>query len=189
MFFRYLPIISIFLSVLLILAGIFFWWPKIEEVLDLRIKLQIKEAEVKHREEYPKKLIALSQELEQYSDELDKIDSALPKEPSIPVLFNYIQKTTSENGLILENVNLSGISSSKDKSGVREITFSVSAAGSYSSFKNFLTAIYTNARLIDIRSISFSSPEETGLFSFSLSFATYALLEEQGQDLPESLMR
>jgi len=189
MFFRYLPIISIFLSILLILAGIFFWWPQVEEVMDLRRELQIKEVEVKLREEYPKKIIALSKELEQYSDELDKIDSALPQEPSIPVLFNYIQKTSSENGLILEDVNLRSISLSKDKSGIREIAFSVSAVGSYSSFKNFLTTIYKNARLIDIKSISFSSPEETGLFSFSLNFTTYALSEEQEQDLSESLMR
>lgn len=188
MFSRYLPIISIFLLILLILAGIFFWWPKVEETLDLREKLKIKEAEVKQREEYPKKLIAISHELEQYSDELDKIDSALPEEPSIPVLFNYIQKTTSENGLILESVSLTSVSSAKDKIGVREVSFSVSATGSYSSFKNFLASIYINARLIDIKSISFTSPdEETGLFNFSLNFATYAFSEEQ--DLPGNLMR
>lgn len=175
--FRLIPIISVCLLILLILGGVFLWLPKLQDFLDLRAELEKKEIELKQKEDYFAKLNSLSKQLEEYPEELAKIDSALPIDPSIPALFNFIQKVSSENGLILEKLDLGQISSSKKKTGVKEISFSISVSGSYPAFKNFLSAIYQNARLIDTDSIKFSSPEGEGLFIFDLTLATYSYLE------------
>ena len=177
---RIIPIISILLLVLIILGGVFYWWPKYKEFRDLGIELKIKEEQVRQKEEYFAELRTIDERLEGYSEELAKIDSALPADPSIPALFNFIQQTSSENGLILEAINAPKISSLGGGSGekIQEISFSISFSGSYSAFKNFLSAIYGTARLIEVKSVKFSSPEEGGtIFNFILELKTHFLPE------------
>lgn len=184
--FRFLPIISLSLLVLLILGGVFLWWPEYQDFSDLRLKVERKEMEIRQKEEYFVKLKVLSEKLEGYSEELAKIDSALLVDPSIPALFDFIQKTSSESGLILESLSMGKISSLKDLAGVQKISFSVSVSGSYSAFKNFLSVIYKNTRLIEVESIAFSSSEEKVLFTFDLILGTYSYqeLKAEEQEIP-----
>jgi len=112
--------------------------------------------------------------LSTYKEQLSKIDSALPKDPSVAALFNFFQKTSSENGLILTEVDMSGLFSSESSGErIQKMSFSISVSGSYSAFKNFLSAVYRNSRLIKVKSISFSSSEQRkDLFDFNLNLET-----------------
>jgi Tfp pilus assembly protein PilO len=175
---RLLPIISISLLVLLILGVVFLWWPKYQSFSDLRAELEQKERELEQKRKYFANLEALSKKLEGYPEELTKIESALSVDPSIPALFNFIQKASSENGLILEKLSLAKVSSSPEQQAeIQKISFSVSVSGSYSAFKNFLSVIYKNARLIEVESIKFSSPEGADLFTFDFNLETNSYKE------------
>ena len=173
---RLIIAISFLLLVFSILGGVFYCWPKFQDFLYLRIELKGKDTEIKQKEEYFSKLDSLSSKMINYPEELAKINSALPIDPSIPALFNFMQVVSSENGLILENLTLGSISPLSEK-GVNQISFNISVSGSYSAFKNLLSALYGNARMIDINSIGFSSNEEKDLFVFSIDLATYSYLE------------
>lgn len=176
---RIIIIISICLLISLVVGGILFWWPNFRDFLSSREELEIKEAQLKQKEEYFAKLNTLSEELKKYPQELAKIDSALSVDPSVSALFSFVQKASSESGLVLRNLNLGKISSSKEKAGVNEISFYISVSGTYFAFKNFLSTVYRSSRIIEIDNINFFYPGEDNLFSFDLSLTSYSYLLEE----------
>lgn len=175
---RYIPIISILLLILLIVGGYLVWWPKYQNFEELRLRLEKKTERIRQEEKYFTELETLSNKLTEYEPELTKINSALPTDidSSIVALFNFIQRTSSENGLILKGINLERIAPPKvdEKARAKKITFTISALGSYSSLKNFLTSVYKNVRMIEVEGISFSYPETEQLFFFNLRLRTHA---------------
>lgn len=164
---RLIIITVIFTAVLV--AGFVLVWPKYQDFQSVLSKLQQKEAELNSKTAYYSKIKEIWERLEKYEDVLAKIDSAFPNNYSIPVLFNYLQKTTGETGLVLENLTFEGVTGDK----VKEISIRLEVSGDYSSFKNFLSAIENSARFFKVKSISFSSSKE-GKFSFDLGIATYS---------------
>ena len=172
---RIVPIISIVLLFLVILGGVFLWWPKYEEFTNLKQELAIKTEELQQKQEFFNKLNELAQKLEGYKEQLAKIGTALPEELLIPDLYNYILKTVSENGLILKNIKgEKDVVAQTGYEAVQKFSFSLSLAGSYEAFKNFLSVIYQNARLIEVDSIKFGSSQgKTNIFDFSVGLSTY----------------
>jgi len=164
-------IILVCLFLLLISGGYFLCWPIYKEFQEKKSEMEIKDEEIRLREEYLSNLETFSEKLLTYDDELSKIDSAFPVNASSAVIFNFFQKVSSENGLILTKVDMS---KTQENSEVRiqEMSFSISVGGSYPAFKNFLSAIYVNSRIIEVKSISFSSKEGKDLFDFNLELKT-----------------
>ena len=57
---------------------------------------------------------------------------------------------------------------------IRETGTNLVVAGSYSSFKNFLSTLEKTARMIELESISFSTLEEVGPIDFNLRIKVYS---------------
>jgi len=205
---RFIPIISVILLIVLLVGGYFFWWPKYQEFKEQGRILEQKARFLEQKNSYYSNLGTLYNKLDTYKENFDKIDSALPVEVSLPVLFDLIQNITSENGLVLNDISSSvedtGSSPTEiseksavgeeikpdENSEIKKISLSLSLSSSYSSFKNLLSAIYKSARLFEVNSISFSSPEEKelkegpevkALFDFNLSLETYFLQKSEIQ--------
>ena len=115
----------------------------------------------------------------------------MPDDPLIPSLFNYLQKISSESGLILLSIgrfkvtpfvqettdsqNLLTAEINNPLSNVQEIDFNITIKGTYSSFKSFLAKIEKSARLIKIENVSFDSKQDDkGVLSFNLIMKTYS---------------
>ena len=176
---KIIPIIFISIIILLIGAGYFLVWPKFQDFRAKRKEIEVKKEEITLKEEYLLNLSNVSEELLMYKDEISKIDSVLPVDPSVAALFSYFQKTSSENGLIFKEIDVSqlfGSQQTKSTEGkIRKMPFSIMLTGSYASVKNLILAVYLNARLIEIKSMDFSlfSEEEVkNLFDFSLKVET-----------------
>lgn len=173
---RLSTIIIIFLASLLI--GAFLVRPKYQELKIKKDELFQKEAELKSLKEYAVELRSLSEELANYSDEMAKIDLALPQRFSVPSFLNYIQKTTSENGLILKNYSVSGEpvkgNAEGTQEGIKEYGVGLNLSGSYASFKNFLDALENNSRLIEVENISFSYPEKEKPIDFNIDLKVHS---------------
>lgn len=189
---RPILIIIVGFLILLVIGGYFLWWPKYQELGDKKLEVEGKDTEIRQKEEYLSKLEVFSDRLSGYSDELAEIDFALPTEPSIAALFIFFQKTSSENGLILKDTDLGELFSSEapktPEERIQKMPFSISVTGSYPALKNFLSVVYKNTRLIEVNSISFSSPEEKGLFIFNLALETHAYqpkAEKEEAEIPE----
>src|SRR4030043_329314 len=178
---KYTPIIFVLIIIGLIAGGYFFIWSKHQEFNQKKQEVEFTDEEFRAKEEYLLNIENTLKELSKYSEEVSKIDSALPSDPSIAALLNYFQKESSQNGLILKNIDVSGLftqEASTDK--IQKMPFSLTVAGSYASFKNFVLSIYKNTRLIEIKSINFSGvsqetekgPVAKDLFDFDLEVET-----------------
>lgn len=165
--------ICLFITLVLVIVLVF---PKYQDFKFLQKEISQKETELQYNKEYFLNLSNLSEELKKYSDNLSKIDFALPSGPSIPILFDFLQKTSSQNGLILKRIGEVTTIPFKEKITVKEYQLALSLSGSYSSFKSFLSSLEKSARLIEVESISFASPkskEEPFSFSLKIKFHSY----------------
>ena len=171
-------IVLVCLFALLVLGGYFLLWPKYQEFKKKKTEMETKNEEIRLKEEYLSSLEDFSEKLLTYDEQLSKIDSAFPVNSSPADVLSFLQKTSLENGLILTDVDINKPSSLKDptqqgsKGKIQEMSLSVSVSGSYSAFKNFLSAIYRSSRLIEVELINFSSDEGKNLFDFSLELKT-----------------
>ncbi len=180
-----IAIVILLISILVI--GTFLIWPKYQDLRSLQLEIGKKRVELQYKEKHISNLQEVSEELKKYKTELSKIDSALPFNPSLPSLFNFLQKASSQNGLIFRNVDSFSMTTPKEKPtvptqpGIKEISLNLGVSGSYSAFRNFLSTLEKSARLIKIENISFSSPEEKLTvptqetpFDFDLSIRVYS---------------
>jgi len=160
--------ILISISFLVLLAIIFLWWPKYQEFSDARIKLRERKIELENKDKYFAELSQLAQKLQEYSSQLALLDAALPQQFGAPDLLDLLSKESSQNGLVLQKVDLGDVSPLEKESEIFKLPVSFSVSGTYPSFKSFLQALQKNARFIEIESISFSSPQKGDVFSFDL---------------------
>jgi len=175
---RFIVIIVCLLLTLMI--GFFALYPKYQELTLLKSQIKGKKAELQFREEYLDELSKASDELKKYDEQLKIIDTSLPSESSLPLLFDFLLKIGSQSGLILKD--MSATEGSSDN--LKIITISLGASGSYSSFKDFIVALEKSARIINIDSFSFGHPGQSNeesskdnsapVFNFNLAISTHS---------------
>lgn len=166
----------------LLVVGAFLIWPRYQELRSLQLEVAGKEVEVENAERHNLRIKELFQELEKYRDELLKIDYAVFPSPDFPSLFHFLQKSCSQNGLVLKDISPSFIPPQKkaseeeslQKRGLKLLQTEIEISGSYDAFLNFLSTLEKSARIIEVGSISFGAPEEGGIFSFKLSIRAYS---------------
>jgi Tfp pilus assembly protein PilO len=165
-------IIIVFLSLVLILGrGLIL--PKYQKLRFFEQEIEKKRAEIEGREEHLQELNKMAEILKDYQDQLAKIDSALPSNPDLEVLLNFLQKTSSQSGLILKEIN-PPVSRPSSEEGLKETELSFAVSGAYTSFKNFLSVLEKSARFIKLETISFSSPGKEGFSDFNLKIKVYS---------------
>lgn len=189
---RPIVIINVILILALIAGGYFLWWPSLQNFINLRAELKVKEQEVVQKQEYYAKLNDTFNKLVSYSDSLSKIDSVLPESISMPSLFVYLQAVSSQSGLILGPLSLPSASSSTQNSnqqltttGAAKVLLPISVSGSYSALKNFLNVIYKNSRMIEVDTLGFGSPEKGDQFEFRVGLRTHYYTTQQAVNSAE----
>ena len=156
--------------------------PEFYNFRNLKKELEIKNQEIQSIENYHKKIIIAFDKLKDYEDSLGKISSALPDSYFSPSLFNYIQKTSAENGMFLKGVSLAKAPVKKteaspkteiSKKDIKEEYVIINLIGSYDSFKTFLKSIEKSSRLIEVENILIKIDEEALNFNLLLKVSSY----------------
>lgn len=182
-------IICLILSLTL---GFFLLWPQYQKFSDERWHVKEKEAERNNQEEYFAHVESLSKDLKGYGEQTSKILSALPSNPDVPALLNFIANASSQNGMNLEKITSFSTSSvdqakktsetSSEKEAVtvskaKEISINFNIRGDYINFKNFISTLERNTRIIEVDSISLkkeaTQTEGESLPSFSIKIKSY----------------
>jgi len=164
-------IILIFLS---FLFSVYFLFPKYSDFKSLKGKVFEKESLLQEREAYFLYLEETVKTLEKYKEALKKINSALPDTPLPASLLSYLQKKSSENGLILKalgQVKTSGAEAVESK--IKESHLSLALAGSLPSLESFLKTLEKSSRMIEVEDISLGQFQE-GLLEINLSLKVYS---------------
>lgn len=165
-------IIVSFILVLIFTA--FYLLPRYNVLRELQKEIEIKEINLLTREEGIRELQNLKEKLKIYEEQIAKIDSALPADADLPALFDFVQKTASQSGLVLKSVSHSSARPLDDFVGLEETGVSLTLSGSYNSLKNFISVLETTARLIEAQSVSFSSDPEDGPKEYELTLKIYS---------------
>ena len=156
------------------LLGVLFLWPKYQNLKNLQLQMENKEIEINNRNTYFQNLRSLSEKLEGFKEDVAKIEAALPSNPSPPSFYNFLQKTVSENGLILKNIGSFAVSPLASNPSLKVISLPLGVSGSYASLKNFLGAMEKSARIVEVNTISFSAPQNEELFDFTLEIQSHS---------------
>ena len=162
-------IITCFL--LTIILGAFLLYPKYQDFVVIKKQVEAKENQLQSKQEYLSNLSQNSEQLKEYQEKLLVINTALPSTLSLPSLFDLLQKTASQNGLILKDMDSSLVTNPE---GIQEVRVDLKAVGFYSGFKSFISVLEKSARMIEIESFSFSTPEEGEIFDFVLTIKAYS---------------
>lgn len=164
---QYLLIIVNFLAgfVLVILFGI----SQYQELQGLTWQARQMKAELQGRKNYFTRLTEIYEELKEYPAEMEKIKSAFPVYSFLASALDFLQKTASQEGLILKKVEFGNLSLVLDNPPVKSQAVRLEVAGSYGAFKSFARALENSSRLIKIDSLSFNLPEKEDIFLFSLN--------------------
>jgi Tfp pilus assembly protein PilO len=180
---RYTKFIIIFIVILLLVGGYFIWWPKYQEFRQSSINLDAESEKVKKKKDYILEMETSLNNVSGYQEEISKISSALPLEYSVSSLFSLVQKTASENGLVISMAEISTVPKTSNQAQaestqIAKIGVSVTITGSYSSFENFLSTLYRNSRLVEVSSIAISNEEQpneelTNIYDFDLEIYAY----------------
>lgn len=181
---KYIPLILALVFILLIGGGYFLISPKFKDLRIKKIEIETRDEEFRIKEEHFLNLENTLEGLSRYEDQISKINSALPSQPLELDLLNYLQRLSSENGLILKDINVTNFFTVQGVPGekIKKLPLSINLTGSYTSLKSFILDLYKSARLIEVRSISFSSGSkeelegETArdLFDFTLKLEAHS---------------
>ena len=171
---NYVPIVIVVLFIVILVVGAVFLWPKYQKLSEIQSNIEGKEVELQNSEEYFANLGELDEKLGKYPQELPKVDSALPGDPSLSSLFYFIQQTSSESGLVLVKISPFTTAFSMERPNIKEVTFTVSLLGSYSALKYLLATLETSSRMIEVEGISFSKVQEEDSFDFELGLKTFS---------------
>ena len=164
-------IIIIICFLLTIILGAFLLYPKYQDFVVLKKQIEAKENQLQSKQEYLSNLSENSEQLKKYQEKLLVIDAALPSTLSLPSLFDLLQKIASQNGLIVKDMNSSYVTNPE---GIQEVRVDLKVVGLYSSFKSFISVLEKSARMIEIESFSFSTPEKGEIFNFILTIKAYS---------------
>lgn len=197
---------TIIIIVFITLAALVVWqyfMPALDKVLVLREDLKLWQGKLGETQVLSQKLETLKQKYEAMSDQVDRVNQALPKGIDTPGLLVQMEQLASQNGLILNDVTLTmpvvpkakkatvlsedgtavpvatpkAVQKSALPAGVKNVIVNLSLSGSQDSFGTFLSALEENLRIMDIVKIDFS--EKGSLESvqaskdFKISFNTY----------------
>jgi len=163
-----------FLSAVII--GMLILLPKFQEIEGIRKIILIKNQEIQQREAYFSRIIEDRKKLEEYQERLLKISSALPDNPELNLVFllRFLETLSSQAGLTFIEIKPFNILPLDDKPNLEITQLGFQVMGSYDSFKAFLLKLENSARIINVKNISFSSPEEElFIFDFEIEVFNY----------------
>lgn len=153
--------------------------PKYQKLQFLNSDIEKKKEELQVQEAYFSQVKEVSAKLQEYSGVLSKIADALPEEPSLASLANFLQVNSAETGLILKKIVLGGtgpVAPSGKKESLSETRFVIQVSGSYQALKDFLAVVENSARMIEVQTLSVETPLEKsgGTPTFTLDLRTFS---------------
>ncbi len=174
-------------------AILYFWiWPLWSDPNDgigafRRIRFE-KQQELKRLEDEKERLGEIEKEFTELKDdlygnkfasplrrggvELDTPDLySLPRDPHLPELIVILESITASTGMGIGNLTFGAPVSGGD-TGYSVLPIEMSVSGTYTDFKRFLDEITKELRILDVSRVSFT-PSGEGVFTFSISIATY----------------
>jgi len=138
-------------------------WPKFQEFESQRSLVMGKQSDLETRNEYFKNLQQSSSELSNFGPNLAKIESALPDNPDVATLANYLEMSAMQGGLIIKAADYTAdqaTAAPAEGDGqkiLKNFHIALTLSGPYESWKNFISSVEKSSRMIEIESTQISA--------------------------------
>lgn len=156
--------------VLILISGFIFWYFDFEAWNDILAAQEViarnKEILIQ-RQNLKDNLNKLVTQYQEKIKDVAKIDQIVTETPAISDLLVMLEALAGENSLIFQGVDFSLIKpvigpaaaqTSELPSGLQIVQMNAKVKGSYANFLNYIKAIETNSRLMDIINVAFDVP-------------------------------
>lgn len=164
--------LSIFLIASSLIFGIFVVLPRFQEFSVTQKAFKEKKAELESRESYFTHLGDLKERLDK-EERVAKIDAAIPNDPQLPALHDFLGTLSAGSGLAMRSISVSPHTTPVG-ARLKPIDVSLQLGGSYENMKSFLQDLLHASRMTDVQSLSFSSPAGGTSFVFNLRVSSYS---------------
>ena len=104
-------------------------WPKYQEFTALSSENNLRQENLEHLESYFQNVGQLKSQIDEKGAAVAKIDTALPADPALSSLFNFLQKTASQTGMILKSIGAFSITFAEQESSLKEIQLAKFVSG------------------------------------------------------------
>jgi len=166
----------LFIGILLFLGvvlGIFLTWPKYQDFQQLSFELKEREQKLENRETYFADLARVKADLAEFQEPLLKVEAALPLDPQLPVLYDFLQTTAAFSGMVVRDISAS-VQDQKQEFLMRTIPVTLELTGSWEALKELISRLETASRMALVQSLNVSLGQEDGRFNITLQLNAYS---------------
>lgn len=171
-------IVSVVLVFATIGLGYFGVWPRWNAYKQAQQTLAINNAQKAKLEQGQAQLNSFLDEYRQHTADAKTLEQALPLSKSkLYEVLNNLDSLGRQGGITLGTLTIRN-SQETDTLGaqpgsIQPVDLTIGVTASYAAFRNFVSNLETNLRLIDIQTVSLQNGETPNTMTISLSFRTY----------------
>ncbi|MCH8987031.1 type 4a pilus biogenesis protein PilO, partial [Patescibacteria group bacterium] len=139
----------------------------------LSFELQEREQELENKEIYFADLTKVKADLGKLQEPFSKVEAALPLDPQLPALYDFLQTAAAFSGMSVRSISVS-VQDQTQALLMRTIPVTLELTGSYGALKELISRLNSASRMALVQSVNISSGQEVGRFSVTLQLHTYS---------------
>ena len=156
-----------------IAVGICLTWPKYQDFQQLSFELKTREQELENKETYFADLARIKAELVEFAEPFSKVEAALPLDPQLPALYDFLQTSAAFSGMSVRRIS-SSLEDQTQALLIRTISVTLELTGSYGALKELISRLGTASRMAALQSLSISGGQDPERFNVTLQLHTYS---------------
>lgn len=198
-----LPALLSLVAIVVLAAGGYFLYTQFLDYQALSSNVDSLKSQIDAIEQKISSLKTLENQYQEASTQAEEIPAVLPETSDIPNLLVQLENIAyQKTGMAMDQISLTMVGEGGEIAAVnaaeltpeeialiegtiesqdyKTLNFSANLSGTYQNFKNYLKAIETNQRVIDITSISFDATPSvtatggpTDVFNYTVNYKTY----------------
>lgn len=149
--------------------------PKVQGIFDLKNQIENQQKVLEEKQYLVGIVEKLRDAYDSNKETLNKLEYIVPKEQEVPNLIVQLETIAVKGGLVLREV---GFTAEKKDATTQEnyesLIVNMNLTGDYAALGRFLSAVEENIRLMDVKSITFTTQSEAAsIFNFNVVFKVY----------------
>ena len=175
------------LGILVVMGLLFFWFiikPKTTNIAAQKLVSESLSAESDKLADQQAKIDSLIRQLEASSQDLSKLDEALPMNPRNTSVYLLVESLVQSSGMAESSLSVANtdefVAANSALAGnpfsvtriVKKVPVNLVVTGSFAQFQALLKKLENSSRIIDIKTLDISAAAD-GLLDFRISFDTY----------------
>jgi Tfp pilus assembly protein PilO len=170
-------IVSIVLILGSIIVGYFVMFPRWTAYTQAKAALSVQQDQQTNLKLAQSQLNSFLAQYKQHTQDAATLNQALPlSQDQLYNVLNDLDTLSKQSGMTIGTLSVVD-SAQADQLGasanaIQPVNLDFTTSGTYPAFKNFLTTLESNLRIIDVNSLNLSS-SDSGNMTFDLKFTTY----------------